>query len=121
MIRETWVWGSTPCASRSSGRLRGTWISRRRISAVADTLPVRDALVSFVAQQPLRAALFLTYSFDGQWFEDAMVPDLCERPIATMLVIRDRNAIASEAPSVRYRKANACASAVFHPKLALLV
>jgi hypothetical protein len=38
-----------------------------------------------------------------------------------MLVVRDRNAIASEAPSVRYRKANACSSAVFHPKLALLV
>lgn len=88
---------------------------------MAERLPVRDALVSFAAREPLRAALFLTYSFDGRWFEEALVPDLCERPISTMLVIRDRNAIASEAPSVRYRKANACASAVFHPKLALLV
>ena len=88
---------------------------------MAEKLPVRDALLSFAAQEPLRAALFLSYSFDGRWFEDAIVADLCDRPIATMLVIRDRNAITSEAPSVRYRKTNACASAVFHPKLALLV
>ena len=88
---------------------------------MAERLPVRDALVSFAAREPLRAALFLTYSFDGRWFEEAIVPDLCERPIGTMLVVRDRNAIGSEAPSVRYRKANACTSAVFHPKLALLV
>jgi len=88
---------------------------------MAERLPVRDALISFAPGEPLRAALFLTYSFDGRWFEDAIVPDLCERPIATMLLIRDRNAITSEAPSVRYHKANACASAVFHPKLALLV
>jgi hypothetical protein len=88
---------------------------------MAERLPVRDALMSFAPHEALRAALFLTYSFDGRWFEEAIVPDLCERPIATMLVVRDRNAIAAEAPSVRYRKANACASAVFHPKLALLV
>jgi hypothetical protein len=88
---------------------------------MSERLPVRDALLSFAAREPLRAALFLTYSFDGRWFEDAIVPDLCDRDIATMLVVRDRNAIASEAPSFRYRKANACASAVFHPKLALLV
>ncbi|MGH7712565.1 MAG: hypothetical protein ACREOG_14840, partial [Gemmatimonadaceae bacterium] len=88
---------------------------------MSERLPVRDALFSFVAQEPLRAALFLTYSFDGRWFEEALVPGLCERPIATMLVVRDRNAIVSEAPSVRYRKANACTSAVFHPKLALLI
>jgi hypothetical protein len=88
---------------------------------MAERLPVRDALVTFAAREPLRAALFLTYSFDGRWFEEALVPDLCERSIATMLVVRDRNAITSEAASVRYRKANACASAVFHPKLALLV
>lgn len=88
---------------------------------MAEKLPVRDALLSFAAREPLRAALFLTYSFDGRWFEEAIIPDLCDRPIETMLVIRDRNAITSEAPSVRYRKINACASAVFHPKLALLV
>jgi hypothetical protein len=93
----------------------------RRTFTMPERLPVRDALVSFAAREPLRAALFLTYSFDGRWFEDALVPDLCERSIATMLVMRDRNAITSEAPSVRYRKANACASAVFHPKLALLI
>jgi hypothetical protein len=88
---------------------------------MAERLPVRDALLSFAPHEALRAALFLTYSFDGRWFEEALIPDLCERPIATMLVVRDRNAISSEAPSVRYRKANACASSVFHPKLALLV
>jgi len=38
-----------------------------------------------------------------------------------MLIVRDRNAVASEAPSVRCRKANACSSRVFHPKLALLI
>lgn len=87
---------------------------------MAEKLSVRDAILSFAAREPLRAALFLTYSFDGRWFEEAIVPDLYERPIATMLVVRDRNAISSEAPSVRYHKANA-RSAVFHPKLALLV
>jgi hypothetical protein len=96
-------------------------ISAKKILEMAEQLPVRDSLFSFAAQEPLRAVLFLTYAFDGRWFEEALVPDLCERSIATMLVIRDRNAITSEAPSVRYRKANACASAVFHPKLALLV
>jgi Tyrosyl-DNA phosphodiesterase len=86
-----------------------------------ERLAVRDALLSFAAGQSLRAALFLTYSFDGRWFDEAIVPDLCERPIDTMLVIRDRNAVATEASNVRYRKVNAARSAVFHPKLALLV
>lgn len=88
---------------------------------MAERLPVRDALLSFAPHEPLRAALFLTFAFDGRWFEEALVPDLCNRSITTMLVIRDRNAISAEAPSVRYRKANACSSALFHPKLALLV
>lgn len=88
---------------------------------MAETLPIRDALMAFAPRQPLRAALFLTYAFDGRWFEEALVPDLCDRPIATMLVIRDRNAITSEAPSVRYRKVNAARSAVFHPKLVVLI
>ena len=88
---------------------------------MVEELPVRDALLSFAAREPLRAALFLTYSFDGPWFEDAIIADLCERSITTMLVVRDRNAITSEAPSVRYRKANACSSVIFHPKLALLI
>jgi hypothetical protein len=38
-----------------------------------------------------------------------------------MLVIRDRNAVTTESSTVRYRRANASRSAVFHPKLALLV
>jgi hypothetical protein len=91
------------------------------IFAMPERIPVRDALLSFASQQPLRAALFLTYSFDGRWFDEAIVPDLCERPIETMLVIRDRNAITTEASTVRYRRTNASRSAVFHPKLALLV
>ena len=88
---------------------------------MAERLPVRDALLSFAAREPLRAALFLTYSFDGRWFDEVIVPDLCERPIGTILVIRDRNAISTEASTVRYRRVNASRSAVFHPKLALLV
>jgi hypothetical protein len=88
---------------------------------MAERIPVRDALLSFASHQPLRAALFLTYSFDGRWFDEAIVPDLCERPIATMLVIRDRSAVTTEASTVRYRRTNASRSAVFHPKLALLV
>jgi len=88
---------------------------------MSERLPVRDALLSFAAREPLRAALFLTYSFDGRWFDEAIVPDLCERPIGTMLVIRDRNAVITEASTVRYRRANAARSAVFHPKLTLLV
>lgn len=88
---------------------------------MAERLPVRDALLSFAAREPLRAALFLTYSFDGHWFDEGIIPDLCERPIGTMLVIRDRNAVTTESSTVRYRRANASRSAVFHPKLALLV
>ena len=88
---------------------------------MVDRLPVRDALLSFAPQEPLQAALFLTYAFDGRWFEEALIPDLCERPITTILVVRDGRAISTEAPSARYRKANASKSAVFHPKLALLV
>jgi hypothetical protein len=88
---------------------------------MSERLPMRDALLSFAAREPLRAALFLTYSFDGRWFDEAIIPDLCERPIGTMLVIRDRNAVITEASTVRYRRANAARSAVFHPKLALLV
>ena len=88
---------------------------------MSDQLSVRDALFSFAPGEPLRAALFLTYSFDGRWFEEAIVPESCERTIDRMLVVRDRNALTAEAPSVRYCKANAGRSAVFHPKLCLLV
>lgn len=88
---------------------------------MTDRLSVRDALLSFAPGEQVRGALFLTYSFDGRWFEEALVPDLCERPIATMLVVRDRNAVGAEARSVRYHRADACRSPVFHPKLCLLV
>lgn len=88
---------------------------------MSERLPLRDVVLGFAANEPLQAALFLTYAFDGRWFEEALVPDLCERPIETFLVVRDRNAISSEAPSVRYLRANAGESTVFHPKLILLV
>ncbi|WP_024512028.1 phospholipase D family protein [Bradyrhizobium sp. ARR65] len=83
---------------------------------------VRDAIGSFAPGQALRAALLLTYSFDGKWLEEAFVPDLFERPIAAALVIRDANRIITEAPTVRYHRVNAAFSTrVFHPKLSLLV
>lgn len=85
-------------------------------------LSLVDALGSFAPGQPLRAALVLTYCFDGRWFEEAVVPELFDRPVATALLLRDRNALISEAPSVRYHRADAAFSTrVFHPKLALFV
>ena len=81
-----------------------------------------DAIGAFAPGQPLRAALVLTYSFDGRWFEDVVVPDLFERPVATALLVRDRQALLAEAPSVRYHRTDAAFSThVFHPKLALFV
>ncbi|MBI4524536.1 MAG: hypothetical protein HY695_12080 [Deltaproteobacteria bacterium] len=89
---------------------------------VTDRLALRDILGAFAPGQPLRAALVLTYSFDGRWFEEVMAPDLFERPVAVALVIRDRNALIAEASSLRYRRADAAFSTrVFHPKLLLLV
>ena len=88
----------------------------------SERLSFSDALGAFAPGQPLRAVLILTYSFDGHWFEDAVAPDLFERPVTTALILRDRRALVSEAPSVRYRKADAAfSSRVFHPKLALFV
>jgi hypothetical protein len=86
-----------------------------------DGLSFADALGAFAPGQPLRAALFLTYNFDGLWFEEAVAPDLFERPVETALVLRDRQVLVSEAPSVRYHRADASFSQVFHPKLALFV
>jgi HKD family nuclease len=88
---------------------------------MVDALTLRDAIVSFAPNRDLRAALFLTFTFDGRWFEEAIVPELCERPVATFLVIRDRNATTTEAPNFRFTKAKAGFSSVFHPKLVLLV
>lgn len=84
-------------------------------------LSFADALGAFAPGQPLRAALLLTYNFDGFWFEEAIAPELFERPVATALVLRDRQALVSEAPSVRYHRADAAFSQVFHAKLALFV
>jgi hypothetical protein len=82
----------------------------------------REAIGSFAPGQSLRAALLLTYSFDGKWIEEGFVPDLFDRSIATALVIRDANRILKEAPTVRYHRANAGFSKrVFHPKLGLFV
>ena len=88
----------------------------------SDRLLLRDAIGSFAPS--LRAALFLTYSFDGKWLEEAFIPDLFDRQITTAVVVRDRNVNvgAPEAPSVRYHRANAAFSErVFHSKLGLFV
>lgn len=82
----------------------------------------REAIGNFAPGQSLRAALFLTYSFDGKWIEEGLVPGLFDRSVATALVIRDANRILKEAPTVRYHRANAGFSTrVFHPKLGLFV
>jgi hypothetical protein len=64
----------------------------------------------------------LTYSFDGAWLEEGFVPDLFDRPVASALIIRDRNAVVKEAPSVRYHRADALYSnRIFHSKLGLFI
>jgi hypothetical protein len=87
-----------------------------------ERLLLRDAIGGFAPGQGFRAALLLTYSFDGRWIEEGLVPDLFDRQVDTALVIRDGNALIRESPSVRYHRANAQYSKrVFHPKLVLLV
>lgn len=87
-----------------------------------DRLFFREAIGNFAPGQSIRAALLLTYSFDGKWIEEGFVPDLFDRSVATALVIRDANRILREAPTVRYHRANAGFSKrVFHPKLGLFV
>src|SRR5208283_1929116 len=87
-----------------------------------DSFALADAISCFAPGRPLRAALFLTFGFDGAYFERIVAPDLFEREVHNCLVVRDRQAVCSEAPSCRYEKANACFSTkVFHPKLTLLV
>lgn len=87
-----------------------------------NTLLLREVIRGFPPGQELRAALLLTYCFDGRYLEESFVPDLFDRPVGTALVIRDGNSIIHEAPTVRYHRANAkYSSRVFHPKLLLLV
>jgi hypothetical protein len=87
-----------------------------------ERLSFADALGAFAPGQHLRAVLILTYCFDGRWFEEAVAPELFERPVITTLLLRDRHALISEAPSVRYHRADAAYSRkVFHPKLALFI
>jgi hypothetical protein len=87
-----------------------------------ERLLVRDAIGGFAPGQIFRAVLLLTYGFDGPWLEESLIPDLFDRPVASALVIRDRNAIVHEAHNVRYHRANAIYSnRTFHSKLALLV
>jgi len=89
---------------------------------VDERILIRDAIGGFAPGQALRAALLLTYSFDGKWIEEGFVPDLFDRPVTTALLIRDANRIVSEAPTVRYHRVNAAFSTrVFHPKLGLFV
>jgi hypothetical protein len=88
----------------------------------SERLLVRDVIGSFAPGQGLRAALLLTYSFDGKWIEEGFVPDLFDRAVANALVIRDAHRVVTEAPTVRYHRANAGFSTrVFHPKLGLFV
>jgi hypothetical protein len=88
----------------------------------SERLLLRDAIGSFAPGQGLRAALLLTYSFDGKWIEEGFVPDLFDRPVVNALVIRDAHRIVTEAPTVRYHRTNAGFSTrVFHPKLGLFV
>jgi hypothetical protein len=84
-------------------------------------LLARDVIGSFAVGQSLRAALLLTYSSDGRWFEEVLAPELFERRVETALLIRDANAILSEILSVRCHRADAVTSRIFHPKLLLLV
>jgi hypothetical protein len=87
-----------------------------------EKLSFADAMGAFAPGQHLRAVLILTYCFDGRWFEEAVAPELFERPVVTTLLLRDRHALISEAPSVRYHRADAAFSRkVFHPKLALFI
>ncbi len=87
-----------------------------------ERLLLRDAIGGFAPGQELRAVLLLTFSFDGVWLEEGLVPDLFERKVSACLVIRDGNAVIHESPNVRYHRANAQYSGrVFHSKLLLLV
>lgn len=87
-----------------------------------ERLLLRDAIGGFAPGQGLRASLLLTFSFDGTWLEEGLVPDLFDREVSASLVIRDGNALIHESPSVRYHRANAQYSTrVFHSKLVLLV
>jgi hypothetical protein len=88
----------------------------------SEKLLLRDVIGSFAPGQAFRAVLLLSFTFDGVWLEEALIPELFERPAHTALVIRDRNALLREAPSVRYHRADAKHSTrIFHPKLILLV
>jgi hypothetical protein len=87
-----------------------------------ERLLVRDAIGGFAPGQIFRAVLLLTYSFDGAWLEEIFIPDLFDRPVASALVIRDRNAVVNEARNVRYHRANAVYSnRTFHSKLGLFI
>jgi PLD-like domain len=88
----------------------------------AERLLLRDAIGGFAPGQGFRAVLLLTFSFDGRWLEEGLVPDLFDRQVNASLVIRDGNALIQDSPSVRYHRANAQFSTrVFHSKLVLLV
>ncbi len=87
-----------------------------------ERLVVQDAIGGFAPGQAFRAVLLLTYSFDGGWLEESFVPDLFDRPVTTALVIRDRNAVVTEAPTIRYHRVNAVYSKrIFHSKLGLFI
>lgn len=87
-----------------------------------ELLNFRDALGGFAPGRELRGVLFLTYNFDGRWFEEVMAPEVFERGVEHCLIIRDGRALIQELPSVRCTRANAGHSTrIFHPKLILAV
>src|SRR5450830_508306 len=87
-----------------------------------ERLLLRDAIGGFAPGQGFRAVLLVTFSFDGTWLEEGLVPDLFDRQVNASLVIRDGNAVIHDSPTVRYHRANAqYSSRVFHSKLVLLV
>src|ERR1035441_3528445 len=103
--------GSMLSASLSSFPCVGISGCGRRIFGMPiEGLSFAAALGEFAPGQQLRAVLILTYCFDGRWFEEAVAPELFERPVVTTLLLRDRHALISEAPSVRCHRADAAYS-----------
>jgi hypothetical protein len=86
-----------------------------------DPISLRDMVRGFAAGEDLRAVLVLTYSFDGVWFEENVIPDIFERPVSVSLLVRDRNALVTEAPVCCWRVDASYSTKVFHPKMLLLV
>ena len=87
-----------------------------------ERLNFRDALGAFAPGEALRGVLPLTYSLDGNWFEQVIAPELFDRVVTHCLLVSDERAVRSQVPSFRPVRAYARYSTnVFHPKLLLAV